>query len=83
VVGEGIEKVAAYHIATKLGGWVAGAACRMAALADIIPNYVEHVDILADDDETGEKGASELAARLLRRGIAHRIIGRSRFGRAA
>ena len=80
VIGEGIEKVAAYHIATGLGGWVAGSASRMAALADIVPSWVAHVDILSDEDEAGDKGANELAARLL---IPHRIIGRSRFGRAA
>jgi hypothetical protein len=84
VIGEGIEKVAAYHIATGLGAWAAGSASRMAALADIIPAYVEHVDILADDDdEAGDKGANELAAGLLRRWTHHRIVGRSRFGRAA
>ena len=83
VIGEGLEKVAAYHVATGLGGWVAGSAGRMGSLADVIPDYVEHVDVLADDDEAGDRGANELAARLLRRGTPHRIIGRSRFGRAA
>jgi hypothetical protein len=83
VIGEGIEKVAAYHLATGLGAWAAGSANRMAALADIIPAYIEHVDILSDEDEAGDKGANELAGRLLRRRIPHRIIGRSLFARAA
>jgi hypothetical protein len=76
-VGEGIEKTAAYHLATRLGAWVAGCAGRMPALAEVIPDYVEHVDILADDDGTGQKSALELASKLNARGVRHRIVTRS------
>ena len=73
-IGEGIEKTAAYHLATGLGAWVAGSAGRMPALAYVIPAYVEHVDILADDDGVGQKFARELASRLKQRRIHHRIV---------
>jgi Toprim domain len=76
-IGEGIEKTAAYHRATGLGAWVAGAAGRMPALVNVLPSYIEHVDVLADDDFAGQKSARELANKLDARRIRHRVVTRS------
>jgi len=68
-VTEGIEDALSAYVATGLGAWAAGSASRLPALLDAIPNYVESVTILVDDDEDGRRHAGELAARLLGRGV--------------
>jgi putative DNA primase/helicase len=66
-VTEGIEDGLAVLAATGLGVWVAGNAGRMPGLADLIPPYIEAVTIYGHADPAGEKGARELADRLLDR----------------
>jgi NAD-dependent oxidoreductase involved in siderophore biosynthesis len=38
-------------------------------MADFVPNYIESVTIMVDADANGEKHSTELAQRLVARGI--------------
>jgi Toprim domain len=83
-VVEGIEDGLSLHQDTGLGVWVAGAASRMPALADVLPPYIECTTIVADDDPDGRRFAAELAARI--RGLrmeARAIIVAATLGDAA
>jgi hypothetical protein len=68
-ITEGIEDALSVHAATGLGAWAAGSAGRMPALADTIPSNVECVSVFGHRDPAGERGARELAARLVDRGV--------------
>jgi hypothetical protein len=61
-IAEGIEDALSLHDASGLGAWAAGAASRMAPLADRIPAYVECVTVFGDADATGRANAEKLAA---------------------
>ena len=61
---EGIEDALSVHEATGLGVWAAGSASRMPSLAAAIPDYIECVTIIADDDDAGRTHANKLAAAL-------------------
>lgn len=74
-VTEGIEDALAVHIATGLGGWAAGSASRLPALAAAVPYYIECVTIFAHPDAAGQRGAYGLADGLVARGIETRIEG--------
>jgi hypothetical protein len=74
VIGEGIEKVLAFHHATGLGAWAAGSASRLPSLADAIPSFVASVTILVDDDGAGRPNSSALSNRLADRGCEVRKI---------
>ena len=63
-VTEGIEDGLSIFGATGLGTWAAGAASRLAALADTVPTYARSVSVIADADPAGRRGATELAGRL-------------------
>jgi hypothetical protein len=67
-ITEGIEDALSAHEATGLGAWAAGSASLMPALADVVPDYIDCVSILAHADPAGIKGANELATRLRTRG---------------
>ena len=69
VITEGIEDALTAFQATGLATWAAGSASHMPALAPNVPDWVETVTIVADDDRAGQEGASKLAAALQRRGI--------------
>jgi hypothetical protein len=73
-IGEGIEDVLTAHEITQLGGWAAGSASRLPALADAIPSYVSAVTVLVDDDVDGRKWASVFAGRAESRGIEVRLF---------
>jgi hypothetical protein len=68
-IAEGIEDALSAHEATGLGAWAAGTAGRLAAIAEVVPDYIESVTILVDADPNGEKNSTELARRLVARGI--------------
>jgi len=68
-IAEGIEDALSVHAATGLGAWAAGTAGRLPAMADVVPDYVECVTIMVDADANGEKNSTELAQRLVARGI--------------
>jgi len=73
VITEGIEDALSAHQSTGLGAWAAGAASRLPALAEVIPDYIEAVTIFVDDDDAGRANADELAKRLFVRGIEIRL----------
>ena len=66
---EGIEDALSIHEATGLGAWASGGAGRMPALADAVPDYIDCVTVIADDDDAGHRHAPDLAARLKARGF--------------
>lgn len=66
-ISEGIEDALSNHEATGMGAWAAGSASRLAALANAVPNYIEAVTIVADNDRAGRHYAAQLAARLKHR----------------
>jgi hypothetical protein len=68
-ITEGIEDSLSVHDDTGLGAWAAGSASRLPALIDIVPQYIEAVTLLVDDDEVGRRNANELSQCLLARGI--------------
>jgi hypothetical protein len=69
IIAEGVEDALTAHVATGRGAWAAGGAGRLSALADKVPNHIERVTILADDDNVGRDNANDLGLRLKRRGI--------------
>jgi CHC2 zinc finger/Toprim domain len=64
VIAEGIEDALIAHQETGLGALAAGGATKLPTLADAIPNYIECVTILVDDNEAGRVNSNELAARI-------------------
>jgi hypothetical protein len=68
-IAEGIEDALSVHQANGLGSWACGGASRLPAIADAIPDYVEAVTIMVDNDQDGERKAGELEQRLAMRGI--------------
>jgi hypothetical protein len=68
-ITEGIEDALSVHQMTGLGAWAAGAASRLLALADTVPNYVECVTLLIDDDDIGRCNGDQLGRLLVARGI--------------
>jgi Toprim domain len=68
-IAEGIEDALNAHQITGRGAWAACSAGRLPKLADHIPNYIETITILVDDNDAGRTGAHGLAARAHARGI--------------
>jgi hypothetical protein len=73
-IAEGIEDALSVHEATGPGAWAAGAASFMPALATAVPEWIECVTIMVDDDEAGRRNAGVLAERLDRRGFEVRLV---------
>ena len=82
-IAEGIEDGLTVHQSTGLGGWAAGSASRMPALADVIPSYIESVTVSEDDDADGRRFAGELANRIRARRIEVRQVIANRWRPAA
>ena len=72
-ITEGIEDGLSILEATGLGVWAAGSASRMSALADSVPDYIESVTLIGDNDRAGAQAANSLARRLADKGITGRI----------
>lgn len=73
-IAEGIEDTLSVHEATGLGAWAAGAASLLPALAPVVPDWIECVTIMVDDDDAGRSNAGALADRLHRRGLSIRLV---------
>jgi hypothetical protein len=73
-IAEGIEDALSVHEATGLGAWAAGAASFMPALATAVPDWIECVTIIVDDDDAGRTNADALADRLDCRGVGIRLV---------
>ena len=71
---EGIEDALSTYEATGLGAWAAGAASRLPGLAEVIPEYVESLSILVDEDNAGRQHSTELARRAAAGGIEVRQV---------
>jgi hypothetical protein len=82
-VAEGIENALAMHEATCLGAWAAGCASRLPELADAIPNLIETVTVVVDDDPDGHRHSAALADRIWARGIEARLIVPNRWQAAS
>jgi hypothetical protein len=82
-ITEGIEDALSVNEATGLGAWAAGSASRMPALAEVVPDYIECVSIVADGDEAGTTNAKKLADALAQRSCETRLIVPSNDRRAA
>jgi hypothetical protein len=74
LIAEGIEDALTGHEATGLGAWAAGCANFLPDLAARVPDYVEAVSIVQDDDAAGRKYSPLLAQQLIKRGIEVRLI---------
>jgi hypothetical protein len=72
VIAEGIEDALSMHQGSNLGAWAAGCASRLPALARVVPDLVESVTIVIDDDGDGRRYGYELA-HLLRQGKGSRF----------
>ena len=81
-ITEGIEDALTAYAATGLGAWAAASASRMPALADAIPDYIEAVTLMVDDDEAG-RGASAILAGAIRRAEVWSMILPTVTGKAA
>jgi hypothetical protein len=68
-LGEGVEDALTAYDVTGTGAWAAGSAGRMPGLADVLPNTIETVTVLVDDNPAGRAGSAALADRLRRRGM--------------
>jgi hypothetical protein len=73
-ITEGIEDALSVHEATGLGVWAAGSASFMPALAAAVPDWVESVTVMVDNDAAGRKNAEELDRRLEQRGFDVRLV---------
>ncbi|WP_158646966.1 DUF7146 domain-containing protein [Bradyrhizobium huanghuaihaiense] len=68
-ITEGIEDALSVHEATGLGAWAAGAANRLPALADAVPDHIDCLTIVADPDEVGRHQSRQLEKLLKHRGF--------------
>jgi Toprim domain len=68
-IAEGIENTLIAHEDLGVGAWAAGGASRLPALADRLPDWIDCVSVIADDDPDGRRHAEELAKRIEARGI--------------
>jgi hypothetical protein len=73
-ITEGIEDALSVHEATGLGAWAAGAASFLPALAAAVPEWIECITILVDDDDAGRRNADVLAEHLERRRFPVRLV---------
>ena len=71
---EGVEDALSAHEATGAGAWASTGAKKMAALAPAIPQFIESLSILVDDDDDGRAGAKALATALRDRDCEVRLI---------
>lgn len=74
-VCEGIEDALSAHQETGLGAWAAGTANRMPSIAQHVPDYVETVTVLIDNDLAGKRYGGKLVTALQERGIEVRSYG--------
>lgn len=54
-ITKGIEDALTTHDGTGLGAWAAGAASRLPAIAERVPDWIECVTVVADDDADGRR----------------------------
>jgi hypothetical protein len=74
VISEGIEDALSVHQATGIGAWAAGSASHLVKLAAVVPDYIECVTLMQDEDDAGANACETLARGLLRRNFEVRIV---------
>jgi hypothetical protein len=74
VVAEGIEDALSAGSTLRMGAMAAGSAGRLPSIAKHIPDWMETVTVLVDDDRIGERYSHELAIELQRRGIEVSLV---------
>jgi Toprim domain len=82
-ITEGIEDALTMHEVTGLGAWAAGSASRLPGLADAIPDYIDCVTVVVDDDPDGHRHSATLADQIRARGIEVRLIVPNRWRAAS
>jgi hypothetical protein len=83
VIAEGVEDALTAHEAMGISAWAAGGAARMPALADRLPDYVDCVSVLVDDNAAGCANSDALARLLCARDIEVRLVPPFEIGSAA
>ncbi len=73
IVAEGIEDALTAHQRSGLGAWAAGSAGRLPGLAQHMPDWIECVTLIEDDNKAGRNGCRALGETLHARNIEVRI----------
>jgi hypothetical protein len=73
ILCEGIEDALSAFEATGLCAWAAGCASRLPALFDVLPEWLECITIIGDDDIDGRRHAVSLAEASKSRGLDVRL----------
>ena len=73
-IAEGIEDALSIHEATGLGVWAGGSAVHVAKLGPAVPDWVECVTLIQDDDVAGRRACAQLASVLVARGFEVRTV---------
>jgi hypothetical protein len=73
-ITEGIEDALSAHQALGIGAWAAGSASFLPALADVVPDYIDAITILAHEDLDGQRYAAELRRRLHVRAVEASVV---------
>ena len=72
-IAEGIEDALRAHQRSGLGAWASGNAGRLPGLAHHLPDWIECITIIEDDNDAGRIGCKALATALHGRGIEIRM----------
>jgi hypothetical protein len=73
-IAEGIEDALSIHEATGLGAWAGGSAGHMAKLCPVVPDWIDCVTLIQDDDVAGRKACARLSSELFARGFEVRNV---------
>lgn len=73
-IAEGIEDALSIHEATGLGVWAGGSAVHMTKLGPAVPDWIEYVTLIQDDDVAGRQACAQLASVLGARGFEVRTV---------
>jgi hypothetical protein len=74
-IAEGVEDALSDYQISGAGAWAAASAGRMPGLAALVPNYIESVTILVDNNDAGRSCSHALAAALHARDIEVLLAG--------
>jgi hypothetical protein len=82
-IAEGIEDALSIHEATGLGAWAGGSAGHMAKLGPAVPDWIDCVTVIQDDDVAGRRACERLSGALVARGFEVRNVCMSGGGHGA
>ena len=81
VIAEGIENALSAHAALGIGAWAAGGASRLPTLN--VPDFIDCITLIVDDDDAGRRHCLTLARRLRERGFEVRLVPPFATGKSA